>query len=338
MRGVRTTTMLIALTWALLVPRFGEAGEADEAARARAARGSRIDELLGDQGHHERSLSRDLLVLQRQEDAVRLVLDGRIRIWGWPWHVERGLSVSDSFRRADHHASVVHTVVAIDDEGLHLRADSRFQWEGEVTEASEAFCLPYSTPWQEAAYDGNVEAMRALLGKPKTIDRRDGEGRTALMVAVYRGHEDAVQWLLENRADVDAMSDGENAVTPLMLAARHQPQTVGPLLEAGANPNLLNPNDDGPLYVGIRNAEVVRTLFDAGVQPDSIATQKAFSWAAREGPIETIQLFLDRGVDVNAHVHGRSLLWWVSGIHGKRKEPGLQDRVVQMLIEAGAEE
>lgn len=292
-----------------------------------------------DQATHERSLGRDLLVLERLGDRARLVLDGRIRIWGWPWHVERELGVGDSFDRADHHASVVITVTGIDDEGLHLRADSRFVWDGELkSEDSEVFCLPYSEPWQVAAHEGDLEGLRASLGKGKKADRRDGEGRTALLIATYRGHGEAVRDLLARGADVDAMSAGDNGVTPLMLAARHQVSMVVPLLEAGADPSRLNPNGDGALYVGIRDPQVVRALFDGGVRPDSEGAHKAFAWAVREGPVETIQLFIDRGVDVNARVYGRSILEGASGIHGRRSEPGLQDRVVQMLIDAGATE
>ncbi len=336
-RHVATTLALISLVCG--APRPCEAAREDEAAAARAARATKVAEERGDQGEHERSLTRDLLLLERRGDAVRLVLDGRIRIWGWPWHVERELVLSDSFQRADHHASSVITVTGIDEEGLHLRADSRFVWDGELkSEDSESFCLPYSEPWQVAAHEGDQETLRTTLGKGKRADPRDGEGRTPLLLAVYRGHGEAVLGLLERGADVNAMSAGDNGVTALMLAARYQPRLVGDLLAAGADPDLLNPNGDGPLFVGIRDPDGVRALFDAGVRLDSEGTHKAFGWAVREGPIETIQQFIDRGVDVNARIYGRSILEGASGIHGKRSEPGLQDRVVQMLIEAGATE
>jgi hypothetical protein len=292
--------------------------------------------LAEEPGFYEIALTRDLLLLQRQDAAARMVLDGRIRIWGWPWHEERDLSVGDTLDRADHHASVLITVTAIDDLGVHMRADSSFEWEDRHAQESESFVLAWSTPWQIAACEGDLVGLQQHMGQRKQIDRRDDQGRSALMVAVYRGHADAVTWLLENRADVHAISQGTNGVTPLMVAARHQPALVPLLLEAGANPNQLNLNDDGPLYVGMRDPEVLRALFDAGADVDSLGAHKAFGWTVKEGPVESIQVFIDRGVDVNAEVFGRSILECLAPDHVRRAEPGVKALIRQLLIDAGA--
>eukprot|EP00746_Dinoflagellata_sp_MGD_P069116 gnl/MRDRNA2_/MRDRNA2_28345_c0_seq1.p1 gnl/MRDRNA2_/MRDRNA2_28345_c0~~gnl/MRDRNA2_/MRDRNA2_28345_c0_seq1.p1 ORF type:complete len:2680 (+),score=576.91 gnl/MRDRNA2_/MRDRNA2_28345_c0_seq1:800-8041(+) len=67
-----------------------------------------------------------------------------------------------------------------------------------------------------AAEKGDKECCNSLLGARALVDRRDLLGRSALFIAVSRGHEDVVTCLLQFNASPD-LGD-ENDITPLMIA------------------------------------------------------------------------------------------------------------------------
>jgi hypothetical protein len=69
---------------------------------------------------------------------------------------------------------------------------------------------------RHAAAIGDVPALRAALERQPVIDARDADGRTALMLAVLRGHGEAVDVLLGAGADPNATDAGD--VTPLQAA------------------------------------------------------------------------------------------------------------------------
>jgi hypothetical protein len=91
---------------------------------------------------------------------------------------------------------------------------------------------PSSALWR-AAETGDVQRLRAILGADVRIDPPDARGRTALMLAVARGHAESVDVLLAHGADPNAVdADG---VTPLKAAlAADQPAIVAALRRAGA--------------------------------------------------------------------------------------------------------
>ena len=56
-----------------------------------------------------------------------------------------------------------------------------------------------------AAYEGNLDDLRALIAAGTDLEARDGWGRTALHVAAYRSHEAAISILAEAGADMNAL-------------------------------------------------------------------------------------------------------------------------------------
>lgn len=70
------------------------------------------------------------------------------------------------------------------------------------------------TPLHRAAAGGHAAIIEALVAAfPKEIDRANGEGQTALIVAVQEGKGAAVRVLLEAGADVDRVDgDGMSAM------------------------------------------------------------------------------------------------------------------------------
>jgi ankyrin repeat protein len=114
-------------------------------------------------------------------------------------------------------------------------------------------CRRHGGEWLAlAAGNGNLAALRCLvgLGIPAGAVWLDGDGyfeippsSTALHVAAWRARHDAVRWLLERGAPVDA-EDGAGR-TPLQLAVRactvaywrdrRDPASIAALLSAGAD-------------------------------------------------------------------------------------------------------
>lgn len=93
----------------------------------------------------------------------------------------------------------------------------------------------YSTP-HEYLYDDQPEAALAMLKQDRSwIHRRNEEGATVLHLAVGYGHIEVVKWLLDNGADVNAVSD-INEATPLLWA--ESCEIVKLLIAAGADVNV----------------------------------------------------------------------------------------------------
>jgi hypothetical protein len=85
-----------------------------------------------------------------------------------------------------------------------------------TTPMAEARLLDPAAELRHAAAIGDVSALRAALERQPVIDARDADGRTALMLAVLRGHGEAVDLLLAAGADPNATDAGD--VTPLQAA------------------------------------------------------------------------------------------------------------------------
>jgi ankyrin repeat protein len=92
------------------------------------------------------------------------------------------------------------------------------------------------TPLQFAASAGNVGMIRFLARRGADVNRgvKTG-GQTALLYAIYGAHPDAVQALIELKADVNAKTkDGD---TPLKAAMKgDQEDLIAMLKAAGAKP------------------------------------------------------------------------------------------------------
>ena len=92
------------------------------------------------------------------------------------------------------------------------------------------------TPLMFAAYKGRLPMVRELLDRGANINARDHEGETALIRAAFWGHLAIVRLLLERGANANART--YEGWTPLMYAADSgHLAIVRELMNKGANTN-----------------------------------------------------------------------------------------------------
>ena len=141
------------------------------------------------------------------------------------------------------------------------------------------------TPLHLCARTGKPEAVRALLAGGARVDTIENwRGQTPLMWAAAEGHVDTMKVLVEAGADVNARSSivvwerqrteeprdkwlPPGGMTPLLFAARDgKVASVKALLDAGADINLVDPDQHTPLILALSNGQfdVAGVLIERG--------------------------------------------------------------------------
>ena len=162
----------------------------------------------------------------------------------------------------------------------------------------------------DAARDGDVKAIRALLQQRVDVNAPEPDGTTALHWAAHRGDLAAVDLLL--RAGACATAANTFGVTPLSLAvASINPVVVERLLESGADPNTSVNGGETVLMTAARvgQADAVRALVEAGANVNAreeTRGQTALMWAAAEGHADVVRLLIQLGAAINAVSHAPS--------------------------------
>ena len=115
----------------------------------------------------------------------------------------------------------------------------------------------------EFAETGNQFGISTLLELGVDLDHKSSEGRTALMIASYAGHQQCVQMLTSANANVDIQDN--KGYTALMLATEcNFIDIVSHLLSVNASVNLQTQEDDTALTIAHRNcqADIENLLLD----------------------------------------------------------------------------
>jgi hypothetical protein len=171
--------------------------------------------------------------------------------------------------------------------------------------------------------------------RPAPLDR-------ALYEAAEEGDLDAINALLNAGANVNCTIPGDGS--PLIGAARKgRLEAVRLLLDRGANPNLSVRGDGNPLIMAARDGhvDVVALLLDRGALIDEMVPEdeNALIQASERGRLEVVKLLIARRANVNARAWAeaaseRSNGEWRTPLSMARK--GGHDAVVAFLLASGA--
>jgi uncharacterized protein len=150
------------------------------------------------------------------------------------------------------------------------------------------------TPLSEACTNANAALVRALLKSGAHPNTAIATGETPLMTCAKTGSADAVRMLVEYGAAVNAKEPAQNQTALMWAAAERHPNVVQALIEAHAD---------------------LKTNTKQGFT--------AIHFAAREGDIESVKLFLDAGVDINLETQAEGVKNRVANQLGVQKTQGM---------------
>jgi ankyrin repeat protein len=161
-----------------------------------------------------------------------------------------------------------------------------------------------NSPIADAAMNGDVAAVRALVEQKADVNAVQADGATAIQWAVYRNDLEMTDVLIAAGANLK-LANREGA-TPLYLASLHgSAAIIEKLLQAGGDPNQLGPEGETPLMLVARtgNLDAIRLLLDhhADVNAkDRLRGTTALMWATEQSHPEAVKLLVEHGATVSA--------------------------------------
>lgn len=186
---------------------------------------------------------------------------------------------------------------------LHVAADcgneeilSALNKEG--TEVTAKLGPQQCTAIHRAASRGSEEIVNALIGIGANIEDKDISGSTPLHYASFSGNIDAVQCLLDGRAECNAKN--KFGLTPLMLAAVGNVEEIG-YIKASYNWDIhLGLNKRKPSFIAMRNTKdtVVKKLIENSAsvtEKDTVYSATALHWAAANGSANVAKMLILKG-------------------------------------------
>jgi len=161
---------------------------------------------------------------------------------------------------------------------------------------------PQSDEVYAAVRSNDLARVKALVGSSAEANARDEQGESPLLYAAAVGSVDAMKYLLDKGADVNAQNGFGS--TALMISATDLGK-VRLLVEHGADLNRASKQGRTALFIAAmsdQSSEIVRYLVAKGAD---LKAKDAFgntilTAAATGNDLNTIRIALDAGMDVNA--------------------------------------
>ncbi|MEJ2085110.1 MAG: ankyrin repeat domain-containing protein [Acidobacteriota bacterium] len=104
-----------------------------------------------------------------------------------------------------------------------------------------------------AAFNGHTEVVAFLLDKDAALDAKDSNGRTALMYASSGPFTETVELQLKEGSEVNLQGTLEGFTALMTAAAEGQLEVVRVLLENGADPKLMDKDGDTAMTFARQN-------------------------------------------------------------------------------------
>ncbi len=117
----------------------------------------------------------------------------------------------------------------------------------------------------KAAFEGDLDGLKAALAKGTPVEAKSERGFTALNLAASGNHPEAVKILLAAKADVNAQNKRNGASALHIAADTGNHEVVKMLIEAKADVNLKDLEGRTPLSV-TRSDKVKKLLEKAGAK------------------------------------------------------------------------
>lgn len=163
---------------------------------------------------------------------------------------------------------------------------------------------PPDSPVADAAQQGSVEQVRALLQQGADVNAAQSDGLTALHWAAMNNNREMVDLLLYAGATVRPLTR-VGGYQPLHLAARSgHTEVAEALLAAGANPNAWTSTGVTPLhFAALANAPAtIRVLAQAGADlnaPDGYQSRTPLIFAAGRNATDAVSTLLELGANAS---------------------------------------
>ncbi len=148
-----------------------------------------------------------------------------------------------------------------------------------------------------AAYKGHVGVVKTLIERGATIDARNSDGRTPLILAAGMGHAKTARILLEAGADRNAT--GADGLTALDWAKKKRRRRV---VRALAPPREKKPTAQASRITGGGKPRSVETRVTPSERAAKSAPDRdaAFLAAAYAGDVKRLKALLQQGADIEA--------------------------------------
>ncbi len=155
----------------------------------------------------------------------------------------------------------------------------------------------------DAAMNGDLAQVRALIAKKADVNAPQADGATALQWAAY--HNDLTLAEVLIAAGANPKVANRDGATPLYLASlQGSAKMIEKLLAAGADVNETNQHGDTPLMLAARsgNLDSIRVLLEHKAQVNAVEKLRgttALMWATEQSHPEAVKLLIEHGADVS---------------------------------------
>lgn len=163
------------------------------------------------------------------------------------------------------------------------------------------------TPFLSAVFTGaKEETLELLVSAQANVSMQDDRGVGALHFASLHGDTYLQRWLLQHKAEIDSQT--EHRTTPLMIASkRGLADTVSLFLDNRANTALTDEAGCTALMQALSagHAEIAAKILDTGVSADSVdcAGRSALFHAVLGAQVDGLNVVISRGGRVNMLDH-----------------------------------